>query len=121
MKSIYARLEGNVINGYRHYVQKGNLECITCAATHAFLPLIKQPSLAYLQIEVGMREHERLLGRRPNGIWLPECAYAPELSPLLQECGIQYFIVDHHGFVNAMPQPTAMHYAPIDTGGGVFA
>lgn len=121
LKSIYARLEGNVINGYRHYVQKGNLECMTCAATHAFLPLIKQPSLAYLQIEVGMREHERLLGRRPNGIWLPECAYAPELSPLLQECGIQYFIVDHHGFVNAMPQPTAMHYAPIDTGGGVFA
>ncbi|NOJ70352.1 1,4-alpha-glucan branching protein domain-containing protein [Paenibacillus alvei] len=121
LKAVYSQLDGHIIDGYRHYVQKGHLECMTSAATHTFLPLIKQPSMAYLQLEVGMREHERLLGRRPDGIWLPECAYSPELDPLLQECGIRYFIVDHHGFVNAIPQPASMHYAPVHTGGGVFA
>ena len=38
------------------------------------------------QIEIGCREFERHFGRRPQGIWLPECGYAPGVDELLRDC-----------------------------------
>lgn len=118
---LYHECKGRVIEWFRHFVQKGWLECITCAATHAFLPLIKHPEMASAQIEIGAREHERLLGQRPEGIWLPECAYSPELSPLLRASGIRYFMVDQLSLLTAQPRKDRLQYAPVMTEDGVFA
>ena len=30
----------NLLNGFRHFFEAGNLEIITCSATHSFLPLM---------------------------------------------------------------------------------
>ncbi len=35
------------------------------------------------QIEIGCREFERHFGKRPQGIWLPECGYAPGVDEML--------------------------------------
>ena len=62
---------GGLIRAFKALQDKGLLEIITCAATHAFLPhLTMEPGAIKRQIGIGCRVYERLLGRRPQGIWL---------------------------------------------------
>ena len=65
------------------------------------------------QIELGAREHERHFGRRPQGVWLPECGYADGVDELVRESGIRYFFTDTHGVLFASPRPKFGIYAPI--------
>ncbi len=59
----------------------------TSAATHAVLPLLATDSAISLQVETGVASHRRRFGEWGGGFWLPECAYAPWLDPLLMEAG----------------------------------
>ena len=66
----------NLLNGFRRFFETGKLELITCGATHGFLPLMDvNDNARRAQIEIGCREFERHFGKRPQGIWLPECGY----------------------------------------------
>ncbi len=65
------------------------------------------------QIEIGAREFARHFGKRPQGIWLPECGYVPGVDELLKEAGIRYFFTDTHGVLFAEPRPRFGVYAPI--------
>ncbi len=68
----------NLLRGFKRFFDAGKLELITCAATHGFMPLmVVNENARRAQIEIGCREFERHFGRRPRGIWLPECGYAP--------------------------------------------
>jgi len=110
----------NLLNGFRRFFQTGKLELITCGATHGFLPLMTLNwDAVRAQIEIGCREFERHFGRRPQGIWLPECGYTPGVEKLLHNAGIRYFFCDTHGVLYAEPRPKYGVYAPIicpDTG-----
>lgn len=53
------------------------LEIITCGATHGYLPLLSTDSAIDAQIKTAIASYKRIYGRRPRGIWLPECAYRP--------------------------------------------
>ena len=104
----------NLLRGFRRFLDSGKLEIITCGATHGFLPLMTITRNAMrAQIEIGAREYERHFGRRPKGMWLPECGYAPEVDQLLQDAGIRYFFTDTHGVLYAEPRPRHGVYAPI--------
>ncbi len=108
------RYQRNLIEAFRKVMEAGHLEIVTCGATHGFLPLMEtQPSAVRAQIEVAARTHERLLGRRPRGIWLPECGYTPGIEHFLKDAGIQFFFLDSHGVLNATPRPKYGHYAPV--------
>src|SRR5204863_2751338 len=66
----------DLIAAFRAYQERGLVEIITCAATHAFLPLLGlTPGTARAQIEVAVAEYRRFFGRAPDGLWLPECAF----------------------------------------------
>ena len=81
---------GFLASGFRRLMERGHLEIITCAATHMFLPLAKPtPSAIRRQLRVGAAYHERVLGRRPEGIWLPECGYFPGLEAYLLDEGLR--------------------------------
>jgi 1,4-alpha-glucan branching enzyme len=104
----------NLVNGFRRFFEIGKLEVITCGATHGFLPLMSVNRKAVAaQVEVGAREFARQFGKRPQGIWLPECGYAPGLDELLRDSGIRYFFTDTHGVLHAEPRPKFGVYAPI--------
>jgi 1,4-alpha-glucan branching enzyme len=104
----------NLLRGFRRFYEAGKLEIITCAATHGFLPLMSHLRNAMrAQIEIGAREFERHFGKRPAGIWLPECGYAPEVDNLLGDAGLRYFFTDTHGILFAEPRPRFGVYAPI--------
>jgi 1,4-alpha-glucan branching enzyme len=104
----------NLLNGFRRFFDAGKLEIITCTATHSFLPLMNRNEQAmHAQIEIGAREFERHFGRRPQGIWLPECGYIEGIDKTLARSGIRYFFTDTHGVLFAHPRPQFGIYAPI--------
>ncbi|MFM7315088.1 MAG: 1,4-alpha-glucan branching protein domain-containing protein, partial [Cyanobium sp.] len=71
------------------------------------------------QLLTAVREHRRLLGERPLGIWLPECAYYEGLDRQLAACGLRYTLLDGHGLLHALPRPRYGVYAPICSPAGV--
>ena len=103
----------NLLNGFRYYFDRGNLELMTCAATHGFMPLMPNENARRAQIEIGCREFERHFQRRPLGMWLPECGYIPGVDKLLRDSGIRYFFVETHGIQHAKPRPRRGVYAPV--------
>ncbi|MED1782201.1 DUF1957 domain-containing protein [Brevibacillus fortis] len=104
-----------LIKAFRHMADSGCLELITCAATHSFLPYVETEEAIRAQLQVGIDTHERILGSRPKGIWLPECGYTPGLDRLLKEAGLRYFFVDSHTIEHATPVPRRGVLAPLFT------
>ena len=66
----------------------------TSAATHAVLPLLATDAGVRLQVRSGVRAHRARFGAWGGGFWLPECAHAPWLDPLLEEAGVHLTCVD---------------------------
>src|SRR5262245_17622650 len=120
VRDSYFTCGGNLVAAFRKFQDLGRLEIITCAATHALLPLLaNHPSSIRAQILVA-RDHYRLcFGREPRGIWLPECAYVEGVESVLQEANLRWFLVDTHGVLNAHPRPRYAVYAPIYTPNGI--
>jgi 1,4-alpha-glucan branching enzyme len=107
---------------FRQFAEAGRLELITCAGTHGYLPVLhSEPSAVRAQVFTAVREHERLFGSKPNGMWVPECAFYPGLDEVLAEAGIRYFVVDAHAIEHADPRPLFGVSAPVYCPAGVAA
>ena len=116
------KYQRNIVNGFRKFMEMEKLEIITCGATHGFLPLLKPSQEAVRsQIQIACECHEKHLGKRPKGIWLPECGYYAGLSDILSNYGIRFFFVDTHGLLLADTPPKYGVYAPLYTASGVAA
>ena len=113
------RYRRNLVNAFRELQDTGVLEIITCGATHGFLPLISTAEARRAQIAVAVANYQKHFGRRPRGIWLPECAYEPGVETLLAEYGIEYFISDAHAILYGDPRPRYGVYAPVRCPNGV--
>jgi 1,4-alpha-glucan branching enzyme len=66
----------------------------TSSATHAVLPLLATDAGVRLQVHTGVESHRRRFGGWEGGFWLPECAHAGWLEPLLAEAGVRATCVD---------------------------
>ena len=112
----------NLIDAFKHFQDIGVLEIITCGATHGYFPILYiNESTVKAQIAVGVQTYEKYFGRKPRGIWLPECGYVPEADKYLKEFGIEYIITESHGILYANPTPVYGTYAPIVSPDGVVA
>jgi 1,4-alpha-glucan branching enzyme len=87
----------------------------TSAATHAVLPLLASDSGVALQVQTGIASHRRRFGDWGGGFWLPECAHAPWLNPLLEEAGVRSTCVELTG---ALGLGDARQLRPIATDDG---
>jgi 1,4-alpha-glucan branching enzyme len=67
---------------------------IPSAATHAVLPKLATQAGRRLQVDAGLRSHERRFGAAAEGFWLPECAYVPGLEAVLAERALHYTCLD---------------------------
>jgi 1,4-alpha-glucan branching enzyme len=76
-RSFVEKYEGNIVPAFRKLQDAGLIEVITCAATHGYLPLLSQDESIHLQLKVAVESYQRHMGRAPQAIWLPECAYRP--------------------------------------------
>lgn len=112
----------NLAGAFKRHQDNQKLEIIACTATHGFLPLLNQPGQSLnAQVEIGVESYISFFGRKPNGIWLPECGYIPEVEKALSACEIKYFITETHGLLFADPRPVYGTYAPIVTPSGIIA
>ncbi len=118
---LYERVGKDVVGAFRGLQESGHLEIITVGATHGYLPAIPNRAARRAQIEVACRDYERHFGRRPRGIWLPECGYIAGLDAQLAESGLRFFFVDAHALTLARPRPPLGTLAPIYTPSGVAA
>ncbi|HYF91460.1 MAG TPA: 1,4-alpha-glucan branching protein domain-containing protein [Symbiobacteriaceae bacterium] len=112
------RRENDLLAGYKALENAGLVELFTAAGTHAYLPLLGSDAARAAHIEAGAGEFARHFGRRPAGLWLPECAYAPGLEHLLAAAGVRWFVAESTNVAAAFP-PVA---GPVvQTPGGVTA
>ena len=93
---------------------------MTCAATHGYLQILREnPETVFAQINTAVNNHKSILGEKPLGIWLPECAYYEDLDQIIFNCGLRYAVLDGHGILNSKPRPRYGVYAPICSKRGV--
>ncbi len=77
----------------RPLIDSGVIEYLGGPATHAFTPLLAD-EVASFGLRVGLDDATLRLGTRPQGIWLPECAYRPGTEEVLASSGVRHFMVD---------------------------
>ena len=122
LRDTYRSYARNIVGAFRKFQEAGKLEIITTAATHAVLPLLAEhPGSMRAQILIARDHYRSCFGVDPHGIWLPECAYTPQIEKFLQEAGIRWFLLDTHGVLLARPRPRYGVFAPIFTPDGLAA
>jgi len=122
VRTIWEHYNGNLVKAFKQFADSNNLEIITCGATHGYFPLMKMyPQAVWAQIQVACEHYEENFGRKPNGIWLPECGYYEGVERMLADAGLRYFITDGHGILYGRPRPRFGTYAPVYTQSGVAA
>jgi 1,4-alpha-glucan branching enzyme len=102
-------IDGDLLGELRSLADSGVVELATCGATHHYFPLLARDESIALQTELAVRVHERHFGRRPDGIWLPECGYRPAgiwhgrsgqarervgVEEIVARSGLSWFVVD---------------------------
>ena len=108
------RHKEDLVKAFANLQRAGHIEIITCGATHGYFPLLSRDESIQAQVKQAVASHKRNFGRKPKGIWLPECAYRPgyRWSPpvegggkayerkgveeFLSENGLEFFIIDSH-------------------------
>lgn len=128
----FERINGDVIGALRRLWDHGDVELITCAATHGYLPLLSRDESIDLQLRLAVATHTKHFGRRPAGAWLPECAYRPRyewtppvgpmkgrvrryrrgIEEFLADIGLTFFISDIHLVRGGSPLSAYRDYYP---------
>ncbi len=120
VRRTWDRHRGDVVAGLVEHWDAGNLELLTCSATHCYLPgMLPAREGIRPQLELGVRGFEAIVGRLPRGMWLPECAYHPAFDADLAAVGVRFTLVDSHGVLHARPRPPFGVHAPIASPSGV--
>ncbi len=116
------RCRKDLTTAFRELEDRGVVELIPCSATHGFLPLMTLvPEAVRAQVRVAVQNHEDCFGRKPRGMWLPECGYEPGVESFLREAGLEFFFADSHGILHATPRPKYGVFAPLICPAGVAA
>lgn len=116
------RHDGDLLGAFVRLQQAGGIELITSAATHGYLPLLRQVRSAVRgQLRVAGDFFQASTGRQAPGIWLPECGYYQGLENELEQTGYRYFFLETHGVAHADPRPVHGVETPIACGNGLAA
>jgi 1,4-alpha-glucan branching enzyme len=113
-KAFQERFNRDIIGAFKRLQDEGFIEITTSAATHAYLPLLSRNSSINGQLKTGIASYERLFGRKPTSVWLPECAYRPAyvnedgtkrpgLETWIAQNGLKVFFSETHTITGGQP------------------
>jgi alpha-amylase/alpha-mannosidase (GH57 family) len=102
-----------VLSRYRNAAERGQIEISTTPFYHPILPLVyntdfarrcmpgrempptfAHPEDARAQLALARDFHAEVFGQPPHGLWPSEGSVCPELIPILQELGFEWFATD---------------------------
>ncbi len=130
---FFSAIDGDLAAAFGRLAHDGVIELGSCAATHAYLPLVHDLRSARLSLVLAAAYHRRVFGKAPRGVWLPECAYRPAgafrhpatgvsetfrpgLETLVAEAGFSWTVLDSHLLLGGKPAPSsAGEWAPAAT------
>ena len=109
----FEKISRDIPKAYAKFSESGSLEILSSAATHGYYPLLLEDASVRAQIRAGLGSSEKILGFKPKGVWIPECAYrgmgkwdAPVnwasqenrlgVEHMLADEGITHFFVENH-------------------------
>lgn len=130
---IHLEIMALVLRKYRAAEERGQVELTTTPFFHPILPLVYDSSFAErslsgrefprrfswpedaaAQLTLAVEQHAGVFGRAPRGLWPSEGSIAPELIPLMQRSGIEYFCSDEENLFNSLKRDPAYKAANID-------
>ncbi|HEY4223480.1 MAG TPA: 1,4-alpha-glucan branching protein domain-containing protein [Myxococcota bacterium] len=119
------RYEGcgrDVARAFGEHHQQGRVEIMTCNATHGLVPVLQDLDVARAQVREAVRVHERFLGFRPRGIWMPECGIHPAGLQACAEENLCFTFSEDRAVRFAWPPPQHDVYRPLwsPEGVGIF-
>ncbi|MEO0454661.1 MAG: glycoside hydrolase family 57 protein [Verrucomicrobiota bacterium] len=110
---------------YQQSRESGNVEITTTPYFHPIMPLVydtdfgkrampdrefpprfQAPDDVRAHLMNAQKEHELAFGAKARGLWPSEGSVAPELIPLFEEAGIEYFCTDEDVLFNSLPNGT---------------
>ena len=119
--AIHMDILASIPQLYADTEARGQVELTTTPFFHPILPLVYDsdiaerampgralprrfhwPQDAEAQLRLAVEQHTRMFGRAPRGLWPSEGSIAPELVPLMQKAGIQYFCSDEENLFNSL-------------------
>ena len=117
-REAFDALDRDLPGAFARHWDEGQIELMGSFATHGYAPLLLHDRSIRAQLRVGLATSERILGRRPSSLWLPECAYRPGgrwtppcvhgdervrrgVDQILADEGVRCFFVDAHLFQGA--------------------
>ena len=131
--AIHLEIMRAVPLAYRKAEERGQVELTTTPYFHPILPLVYDsafaerslpgrefprrfhwPQDAEAQLTLAIETHERIFGRRPRGMWPSEGSIAPEMIPLMQRAGIEYFCSDEENLFKSISRDPAYAHTQID-------
>ncbi len=130
---IHLEIMRLVLKKYADAEARGQVELTTTPFFHPILPLVYDsefaerclpgrkfpprfhwPQDAAAHLTLAVEQHEKLFGKKPRGLWPSEGSIAPELIPLMQQVGIQYFCSDEENLFNSLKRDPAYQNAHVD-------
>jgi len=109
----FHRIGRDIPGAYAKFAAEGHIQILTSCATHGYLPLLYEDTSIRAQLRAGLASSHRILGFKPAGMWLPECAYRPGgawqspihwagkdyrpgIEHMIADETITHFFVEHH-------------------------
>ncbi|MBI4024688.1 MAG: alpha-amylase [Verrucomicrobia bacterium] len=111
--AAHGRILRDILPRYRVLAETGGVELSTTPYFHPISPLILDSEFAHrampmaalpprfhwpedieAQLRLAVEQHQRVMGERPVGLWPSEGSVCPELIPIWQKLGFQWFATD---------------------------
>jgi alpha-amylase/alpha-mannosidase (GH57 family) len=125
LRAIELDVLARVVPEYRAAGERGQVELATSPFYHPILPLLcdsdaylrahpqaarpqhrfQRPGDARLQIDRAIEFHERMFGRRPQGMWPSEGSVSDDAIRLVAEAGLQWIATDEDILARSLAQP----------------
>jgi 1,4-alpha-glucan branching enzyme len=120
----FERINRDIPKEFAARFREGHIQILTSNATHAYMPLLLNDEMLRAQMSAGTATSERILGIKPRGMWLPECAYRPHwehwmpavlydnarnrpgVEQFVADAGVTHFFVDTHLITGGHPLGT---------------
>lgn len=95
------KLSRNILQGFKEFQEKGNIQMIICNGTHNFLPAFKNKDyLINSSINISKYIYNKKFNGFPKGIWLAEMGYFEGLDVYLKKAGIDFTFLNFNSIYN---------------------